>query len=138
MSRPTPRQLAARKRWVKLLHEKKYRKQMGRLATRTGKSRCCLGVACDPYVHGLKLEEKTDYTQHQVTGALKFDEAVDVLPQRVATAMGMNVNPDVYYPPWGREVALSRLNDDEGLALTLPQIGDLIEAHYVKPYLEKG
>lgn len=127
---PTPEQLAARQRWVALLREGKYRPLRKALATRSGASRCCLGVACDPVVHGLDLEVKGTTSGGQ--RRLVFDGNPMVLPVSVQEALGVNKNPDVVNEA-GRPQCLASLND-EGVPHTI--LADYIERVYVAPFLD--
>lgn len=146
MSAPTAEQLAARQRWIALLREGKYRKLTRRLASASGKRRCCLGVACDPVVTGLDLivgtvEQKVG-VDARPTAIQVIDGQVSFLPRRVQEELGLD-GGDVYVTlqrrfkayTAGEDVPVSALNDD---GMTHREIADLLEAKLVTPYLDEA
>lgn len=130
---PTPEQLAARRRWVAKLREGKYRKTKGQLASASGQSRCCLGVACDSEVIGIELDTCVKDSQ------LLFDGYGAFLPRRVADVLGLDRYPGVTLPrdrggfAGGRWQPLAVLNDSDK-DITHEQLADYIEAEYITPF----
>lgn len=127
---PTVAQLAARVRWVELLREGKYRPLKQALSTVSGKSRCCLGVACDPVVHGLDLEVRT--CEDSGRKRLAWDGYATVLPGRVMQALGFNIaNPRVLTSEYSHLPTLASLND-RGVPHRV--LADHIERTYITPF----
>lgn len=126
----TPKQLEARKQWVDLLRSGNFRQTKGKLATLSGKYRCCLGVACelDPNI------EVTVVRQHnKSTRVLAFDGNFETLPGSLMEILGMNDdNPNVIDPDDDGSYALAFLNDNQGKSFE--QIADAIERDYIDPY----
>lgn len=147
--RPTAEQLQARIKWVELLRSGKYSQRTSALSSADGTQRCCLGVACDPYVTGLELDtEITMSAQDDIDsgiGNLGFatkdrygDEYVEttILPPSIAEALGFSTSyPYVFtqssYCGWN---GLTEMNDR---GASFEEIAQDIEDTHIKPYLEE-
>ena len=139
----TPEILEARKRWVAILRSKRYQRLTGNLSTVTGKSRCCLGVACDPEVTGVVLETTTIET-YTGSDRMAFIENVvtytEYLPPEIQKRLGfIYPDPNVFTAKGtstvgDRAMRLSTLNDS---GYMFSEIADDIEKTYITPYVEE-